>query len=217
MNIEKIVSLYDAQTKCYLAHKDASLVVDGDDKSPFIRAIKKKCDALDVKWLYPEDGLAHPVVVDLDVSYPDWLEEKRDIDCIVNDGISCCAEAVLSIIAVRDDGISGCNVCIIGRGHAVKGLADALLTNGATVTLCHSKTRDVMWPVTGADVVVLASPVMPNGYDGSANYKTIDVSGLLGDEVAVTASEVGKLNVSVLLNRLAKTPTLDATPVVNGR
>ena len=53
--------------------------------------------------------------------------------------------------------IEGQNAVVIGRSNIVgKPMAGLLIAKSATVTVCHSKTRDLPAVVRGADIVVAA-------------------------------------------------------------
>jgi len=54
--------------------------------------------------------------------------------------------------------IEGKNVCLIGRGDTVgKPLIFLLLNENATVTVCHTRTRDLSFHTKRADIVVAAA------------------------------------------------------------
>ena len=64
------------------------------------------------------------------------------------------------VMRMLDDGgvpLAGANAVVIGRSNTVgKPMALMLLASNATVTICHSATRDLASVVHGADVVVAA-------------------------------------------------------------
>lgn len=69
----------------------------------------------------------------------------------------CTAQAVVEILKAMDVSLQGKHVVIIGRSNIVGKPLSVLLTGeNATVTLCHSKTRDIAAHTRAADIVVVA-------------------------------------------------------------
>ena len=67
------------------------------------------------------------------------------------------AEAVLEILTREEVPLSGARVTVIGRSTVVGKPAALLLTHAhATVTVCHSRTRDLVAACKGAEIVVAA-------------------------------------------------------------
>jgi methylenetetrahydrofolate dehydrogenase (NADP+)/methenyltetrahydrofolate cyclohydrolase len=67
------------------------------------------------------------------------------------------AEAVMRILRSHEVELAGTEVAIVGRSAVVgKPLAQLLLGEDATVTVCHSKTRDLPQVTSRADVLVVA-------------------------------------------------------------
>ncbi|WP_071393738.1 bifunctional 5,10-methylenetetrahydrofolate dehydrogenase/5,10-methenyltetrahydrofolate cyclohydrolase [Bacillus tuaregi] len=97
------------------------------------------------------------------------IDPAKDIDCMspvnlekVFEGNSngfapCTPKAVIELLKHYDIPLQGANVAVAGRSLVVgKPLAMLLLDEHATVTICHSRTKD-MPAVTGkADIVVAA-------------------------------------------------------------
>jgi methylenetetrahydrofolate dehydrogenase (NADP+)/methenyltetrahydrofolate cyclohydrolase len=64
---------------------------------------------------------------------------------------------VMSLLAEYDVELSGANAVVLGRGVTVgRPLAQLLMQADATVTMCHSRTRDVAGEAARADVLVAA-------------------------------------------------------------
>lgn len=141
-------------------------------ESQFTDALKRKAAKLGIECVDDPEGV--PVVVDTE-TYTDrvTLRPWQDIDHICFPGLSACAEAVLE--ALGD--VFGKHICVIGRGHAVQGLADALLDREATVTICHSNTTNLRLSALAADVLVVAAPIEPWPV---TNQDVVDVSGTFG-------------------------------------
>lgn len=80
-----------------------------------------------------------------------YLYQKKD--CIY----PCTPKGIIKLIESAGIEISGKNVCVIGRSQIV-GLPSAklLLDKNATVTICHSKTRNLKNITKKADILVVA-------------------------------------------------------------
>lgn len=148
------------------------LCVLGD--SQFTRAVRRKAEKHGVTCV--DDPTGVPVVVDTEtyrgpIQVPElW----QDVDRSFYGGLSACAEAVLETLG----NVAGWHVCIIGRGHAVQGLADALLERDATVTVCHSKTQNLMSIAQTSHILVVAAPVHP----WPVTVPVVDVAGTFGGQ-----------------------------------
>ncbi len=97
------------------------------------------------------------------------IDPAKDIDCMnpynlakVFEGDSsgfepCTPAAVMDIIKYFGIKLQGERVAVIGRSMVVgKPLSMMLLKENATVTICHSKTKDIQKVVLEADIVVAA-------------------------------------------------------------
>lgn len=102
------------------------------------------------------------------------IDPKKDVDgftesnagkCFLgsDDGLlPCTPKGVMRLIAETGTDVSGKDVTVVGYGDIVgKPLSIMLANAGATVTACHSKTRDLAAHTKNADVVVVAAGV-PN-------------------------------------------------------
>jgi methylenetetrahydrofolate dehydrogenase (NADP+)/methenyltetrahydrofolate cyclohydrolase len=70
------------------------------------------------------------------------------------------AAAVVEILHRAEIPIAGRHVCVIGRGAVVgRPVAQLLLAEDATVTICHSRTRRLATTAHEADIVVAAAGV----------------------------------------------------------
>lgn len=158
-------------------------------ESKFTQALKHKAEAAGIECVDDPEGV--PVIIDtetyrLNVDMQRW----QDVDCVYHSGLSSCAEAVLDTLG----DVSGKHVCVVGRGHAVQGLAEALLENDATVTICHSKTQELQFVCFKADVLVVAAPVDP--WPVFDNVVVVDVSGTFGGR------KVSGLTTDIMLRRV---------------
>jgi methylenetetrahydrofolate dehydrogenase (NADP+)/methenyltetrahydrofolate cyclohydrolase len=71
--------------------------------------------------------------------------------------VPCTPAGVMRLIASTGTNVSGKRAVVIGRSDIVgKPAAALLLRDNATVTICHSKTRDLPAVVREAEIVVAA-------------------------------------------------------------
>jgi methylenetetrahydrofolate dehydrogenase (NADP+)/methenyltetrahydrofolate cyclohydrolase len=76
--------------------------------------------------------------------------------------LPCTPRGIVELLRRYDVPIAGAEVCVVGRGVTVGRPLGLLLTRkseNATVTLCHTGTRDVAEHLRGADIVVAAAGV----------------------------------------------------------
>ena len=73
----------------------------------------------------------------------------------------CTAEAAMEILRFYNIPVAGKNVAVIGRSLVIgRPVAMLLMHENATVTICHTKTKDVPSITKNADIVVVASGQM---------------------------------------------------------
>lgn len=202
--VSELSERIDAITKSQSRGKCLTLI---GGETPFLNAIRKKAGRLGIQCINQDDvgtEESSPIVVDTEVCKAGFnLSEKLDIDQIEHDGMSSCAQAVSEAFDYLHT-LDGTNVVIIGRGHAVQGLADTLVRwNDCTVTVCHSKTKSLYESTRYADVIVVAAPVKPAQVSPLAGKTIIDVSGTFKGFVDDThyVGNIGRLTTSILLNR----------------
>ncbi|PTB19765.1 bifunctional methylenetetrahydrofolate dehydrogenase/methenyltetrahydrofolate cyclohydrolase FolD [Trinickia symbiotica] len=100
----------------------------------------------------------------------------------------CTPYGVMKMFEAHGIALKGANAVVIGRSNIVgKPMALLLLEAGATVTLCHSKTRDLAAHTRAADVIVAAT--------GRRNIVTADMvkPGAVVIDVGMNRDEAGKL------------------------
>lgn len=69
----------------------------------------------------------------------------------------CTPSGIIELLERNDIALSGARACIVGRSHIVgKPLAQLLLQRDATVTICHSRTRELANVTREADILVAA-------------------------------------------------------------
>jgi hypothetical protein len=192
----------------------------GSEDSRYLKGVKAKAEKMGItpSWENtPPFILCVPYVVDRETCPKSRFsvipgDRRCDLDCSDSPGMSCTAEAVSMILrALMPDPVQ---VCIIGRGHAVKGLAEDLLRGDNTVTVCHSKTNaDGLRMLTRvADVTVNTARTLHPYYHFApcTGSVLLDVSGSLSTWensntiTYVGPRDIGRLNTALLINRLAK-------------
>ncbi len=96
------------------------------------------------------------------------ISEKKDIDCLtyINQGklycgenvfLPCTPNSVVTLIDRYNIELEGKNVVVIGRSNIVgKPVAQLLLNKNATVTICHSRTKNLQEICKKADIIIVA-------------------------------------------------------------
>lgn len=102
--------------------------------------------------------------------------------------VACTPSGVMKLLEYYDIPLEGKNAVVIGRSNLVgKPLAQLLLDKNCTVTICHSKTRNLGEIVSKADIVCVAI--------GKAKFLTADMvkEGAVVVDVGMDRDENGKL------------------------
>lgn len=100
----------------------------------------------------------------------------------------CTAEAVMELLRVNGFDLTGKRAVVVGRSMVVgKPLAMLLLKENATVTICHTKTRDLANRCREADILLAAA--------GKAGLITADFvgDGAVVIDVGINVDEEGHL------------------------
>ncbi|WP_294376311.1 bifunctional methylenetetrahydrofolate dehydrogenase/methenyltetrahydrofolate cyclohydrolase [uncultured Clostridium sp.] len=96
------------------------------------------------------------------------ISVKKDIDCLTFESqgklymgepgfLPCTPNSVVTLIKSLNSDISGKNVVVLGRSNIVgKPAAQLLLNENATVTICHSRTKNLKEVCKKADILVVA-------------------------------------------------------------
>ena len=97
------------------------------------------------------------------------IDPNKDIDCFNPINISkilendksgyppCTPTAVVEILKYYDVDLSGANIVVLGRSMVVgKPVSMLLLNENATVTICHSRTKNLQEITSNADILVAA-------------------------------------------------------------
>lgn len=124
--------------------------------------------------------------------------------------IPCTPAGIMELIKLSGMDLAGKNAVIIGRSNIVgKPMAHLLLQANATVTICHSKTKDLPKVAKQADILVVAI--------GRANFVTADFvkEGAVVIDVGINRDENNKLTGDVKFDEVAPL-TSYITPVPGG-
>ena len=71
--------------------------------------------------------------------------------------VPCTPAGIIELLVRSDIPIAGANACVVGRSQIVgRPMAQLLLQRDATVTICHSRTRDLAAVTRQADLLVVA-------------------------------------------------------------
>lgn len=100
----------------------------------------------------------------------------------------CTAEAVMEMLAHYDVDLTGKKVTIVGRSMVVgRPLSMLMLKKNATVTICHTKTKNLVKTCADAEVLVAAA--------GKAKMVTADMvgEGAIVVDVGINVDEEGNL------------------------
>lgn len=127
------------------------------------------------------------------------ISPEKDVDCFNCTNVGkmwvgeytfkpCTPAGVIELLKAYDIDVCGKNCVIVGRSNIVgKPMAALLLENNATVTVCHSRTKDLKAQLKNADVIVAAV--------GKAKLITADMvkDGAVVIDVGMNRDENGKL------------------------
>lgn len=124
--------------------------------------------------------------------------------------ISCTPKGCMRLLRETHESIAGKEAVIIGRSNIVgKPMAMLLLEADATVTICHSKTKNLPEIVRRADIVVAAI--------GRSDFVTADMikKGAIVIDVGINRAEDGKLTGDVDFESVKEIASF-ITPVPGG-
>lgn len=124
--------------------------------------------------------------------------------------ISCTPYGIVKLLEEYKIQIEGKNAVIIGRSNIVgKPLAQCLLNKNATVTICHSKTKNIEEITKNADILIAAI--------GKAKFVKTDMvkEGAVVIDVGINRNELGKLEGDVDFEKVEKKASY-ITPVPGG-
>lgn len=117
--------------------------------------------------------LFRPLPKNLDeVRIKSLLAEEKDVDCLTSANDAhlfagdkkgyppCTPQAVMEILEHYDIDLTGKKVTVVGRSMVVgKPVAMLLLAKNATVTICHTRTKNLAQECKNADIIVACAGV----------------------------------------------------------
>lgn len=181
----------------HLTNEDVAYVIDEANRDETVTAVL----------------LQLPLPKHLDEDYlTNLIESNKDVDGFTVDNIgklivgrkgnvACTPRGIIDMLKFYDIKIEGKDVLIINRSNIVgKPLAHLFLKENATVTVAHSRTKNLRDKVKAADIVVTAigRPNMFSVDDFSENTTIIDVS-INFDENGKMCGDVTKLDYDELM------------------
>tara|TARA_B100001758_G_scaffold139685_1_gene120344 strand:- start:2476 stop:3309 length:834 start_codon:yes stop_codon:yes gene_type:complete len=143
----------------------------------------------------------------------DAIDAKKDVDGVTSLGFgkmsmgeeafgSCTPQGIMRLLDHYDIAVEGKHAVVIGRSPILgKPMAMMLLNKNATVTICHSRTKNLKEQVSSADIVVGAVGIP----------KFIQGDWIKNDAVVIDAGyhpeQCGDIDLDQVINRsLAYTP-----------
>ena len=124
--------------------------------------------------------------------------------------VSCTPFGIMKMFEAYNIDLTGKNVTIIGRSNiGGKPLIQCCLNKNATVTVCHSKTKDLKEHTKKADILIVAI--------GKSKFITEDMvkNGVVVIDVGINRDENGKLTGDVDFENIEKKASF-ITPVPGG-
>lgn len=124
--------------------------------------------------------------------------------------LPCTPKGIITMLKNADVEIKGKKAVVVGRSNIVgKPIAQLLLDNNATVTICHSKTKDLKAELLEADIVIAAI--------GRPKFITADMikEGAVVIDVGVNRLDNGKLCGDTDYDNILKKASV-ITPVPGG-
>lgn len=144
---------------------DKYLLAEDTSEEVLINLIKDLNEAKEVTGIILQSPV--PNGIDFD-KCSGMILPSKDVDGFTKDNVynlylnkksilPCTVKGIIKLLEYYNIEINGKNVAIIGRGNIVgKPLAMALENRNATVSLLHSKTKDLKMFTKDADIVVVA-------------------------------------------------------------
>ncbi|MDO4568247.1 MAG: bifunctional 5,10-methylenetetrahydrofolate dehydrogenase/5,10-methenyltetrahydrofolate cyclohydrolase [Clostridia bacterium] len=198
---------------------DITELSDNASQEELLHALKRASDATDVHGILLFRPL--PQGID-DVRARAAIIPDKDVDGITDASLAgvfcgtkvgfppCTAQACVEMLKRSNIELAGKNVTVVGRSLVIgRPVAMMLMHENATVTVCHTRTRDVAAKCREADIVIAAS-----GRAGmiTANYVNTHQTVI---DVGINFTADGKLVGDVLFDEVE--PVVSAvTPVPGG-
>lgn len=195
-----------------------------------------------MRELADDDGvngilLQHPVPSQVDERAAfEAIPVSKDVDGVTAGGLgemwlgierfgSCTPAGIMTLLRAYDVNMNGAEAVVIGRSPILgKPMAAMLLNANATVTICHSRTKDLASVVKRADIVVAAvgkanfvqgdwikdgAVVIDAGYN-AGNVGDVDFDAALPKASLITPvpGGVGPMTIATLIDQTADAAAL---------
>lgn len=148
------------------------------------------------------------------------ISVKKDIDCMhpwnlekifegdISGFAPCTPKAAMEIIKYYGIPLEGKNVVVVNRSMVVgKPLTMMLLKENATVTICHSKTKDLHTLTNNADIVVVALGTAKFFDEKYFNEKSIVIDvGVSEDKNGNISGDVDYEKVEPIVDKITPVP-----------
>lgn len=219
----------DPSSKIYVKNKSIACNEVGIEYEEFLLSeITTMEELLDLIDKLNKDATIHgillqsPIPKGLDINEAfRAIDPKKDVDgfnpfnvgklCLGQDTfVSCTPFGIIKLLGEYNIEIEGKNAVVVGRSNIVgKPMMQCLLNKNATVTVCHSKTKDLKEVTKEADILVVAI--------GRANFITKDMvkENAVVIDVGINRGENGKLCGDVDFEEVSKVASY-ITPVPGG-
>jgi methylenetetrahydrofolate dehydrogenase (NADP+)/methenyltetrahydrofolate cyclohydrolase len=175
-----------------------------------------------------QDELVHGIIIQLPlpahldaVKIMDRIDPEKDVDCFHPENVGrltigmprflpCTPAGIIELLKHYGHPVAGKNVTVVGRSNIVgKPLAVMLMNLGATVTVCHTKTRDLKAECLRADILVSAV-----GHAGLIREDMVK-NNIVVVDVGISRTENGKLAGDVDFEAVSRKASA-ITPVPGG-
>ena len=177
----------DPASKVYVRNKSKACMDTGIEYEEFLlgentsmeellNVIKSLNERKDIHGILLQSPIPKPLDI---LTAFEAIDFRKDVDGFhpINIGrlalkrqtfISCTPHGVMKLLEEYNVDLKGANVVVLGRSNIVgKPLAQCLLNEDATVTICHSKTKNLSEITKNADIVISAI--------GKPNFVTSDM------------------------------------------
>ncbi len=197
----------NAASKVYVKNKSKACEEIGIAYEEFLMPTETTMEQL-LQLIYQlnEDNLIHGILLqsplpnhlDINMAFKEIATEK-DVDGFnpINVGklalnqdcfVSCTPYGIIKMLEEYNIPIEGAHAVILGRSNIVgKPLIQCLLNKNATVTICHSKSKNVQETTQNADILIAAI--------GKANFVQADMvkEGAVVIDVGINRTPEGKI------------------------
>jgi methylenetetrahydrofolate dehydrogenase (NADP+)/methenyltetrahydrofolate cyclohydrolase len=166
----------DAASKIYVSHKNKTCLDLGiESDMHFLDEKIEKQELFRLIDTLNEDNTVDGILVQLPL--PKHIPESevinrinplKDVDCFHPENVGlmftgeprflpCTPSGIIELLKYKNVDLSGKHAVVIGRSNIVgKPVSMLLLSNNCTVTICHSRTKDLKEITKQADILVVA-------------------------------------------------------------